>query len=382
MGKSSKSKAPAPDPNIGIAASQQAKIAGEWLDFSKSAYADMSKRQEGIDALTKQVTDQQLNTQNQANSWAAEDRSRYKSIFQPMEDQYVQDAKDWDSADRQNKLGAEAKADVLGNAAQQRAASQRNMTAMGVDPSSGRFAGVNRSGEQSTALAAAGAQNTARNQVRQQGAAMRADALNMGKGLPSQAAASAGLGLTAGNSALSGNMGAAQMAGSNTNIMNSGFGGASSGYGNQANILNQQYQGQLSAWATQQQAGASNTGAMMGGLGSMAGMGMSMMSSEEVKENKTPVRGALKAINNLRVEQWDYKDGAGDGGRHIGAYAEDFQRETGRGDGKSIPIVDAIGVNMKATQELSEQVEQVAAAVQKLGRGISRPQPKKAQANG
>lgn len=381
-GKGSKSKAPAPDPNIGIAASQQAKIAGEWLDFSKEAYADMSRRQDGIDALTKQVTEQQLNTQNQANSWAAEDRGRYKSIFQPMEDQYVQDAKDWDSVGRQEKLGAEAKADVLNNAAQQRAASQRNMSAMGVDPTSGRYEGVNRSGEQATALAAAGAQNSSRNQVRQQGAAMRADALNMGKGLPSQAAASAGLGLSAGNSALAGNMGAAQLAGGNTSIMNSGFGGAQSGYAGQANTLNQQYQGQLSAWATQQQAGSANTGAMMGGLGSMAGMGMSMMSSEEVKENKTPVRGALKAINNLRVEQWDYKEGAGDGGRHIGAYAEDFQRETGRGDGKSIPIVDAIGVNMKATQELSEQVEQVAAAVQKLGKGINRPQPKKAQANG
>ena len=386
MGGKGKSKAPAPDPAIARAAERQNELSQEWMDFSKKTYAEQSKRQEYVDELTKQVTNQQMLMQDSAYQWAQEDRGRYKSIFQPMEDQYAKDAQNWDSAGRQDKMSAEAKADVLNNAAQQREASQRNMTAMGVDPTSGRFAGVNRSGEAATALAAAGAENTARNQVRAQGAAMRADAINMGKGLPSQAAGSAGLGLTMGNSALSGNMGAASMAAGNTGLMTAGFGGAMSGYANQASILNQQYQGQLAAWQTKNQSSSNNFGAMMGGAGSMAGMGMSMMqSSEEYKQNKTPVRGALKAINNLRVEQWDYKDGRGDGGRHIGAYAEDFQRETGRGDGKSIPVIDAIGVNMKATQELSEQVEQVAAAVQKLGsRGISRPEPakKKAQANG
>lgn len=371
MGGGKKSKAPAPDPAVGEAAKMQAQISSEWLDFSKEAYAAANERQVGIDALTKQVTDQQLATQDRANQWAQEDRDRYKSVFQPMEDQYIQDANNWDSAERQQQMAAEARSDVLANAAQQRSSTNRSLAAMGVNPNSGRFAGVNRTADMQTGLAAAGAQNTARNQVRSQGMAMRADAVNMGKGLPSQAASSAGLGLSAGNSALGGNIGSANLANSSTGIMNSGYSGAASGYANQANILNQQYGNQLSAWATQQQASAGNTGAMMGGIGSIAGMGMMMMSSEEVKENKTPVRGALKAINNLRVEQWDYKPGQGDGGRHVGAYAEDFQRETGHGDGKSIPVIDAIGVTMKATQELSQQVEQLAGAVQKMGRGLS-----------
>lgn len=371
MGGGKKTKAPAADPAIGEAAKMQAQISSEWLDFAKSAYADSAERQVGIDALTNRVTEQQLATQDRANQWAQEDRDRYKSVFQPMEDQYVQDANNWDSVERQDKMAAEAKADVMSSAAQQRQASQRSLAAMGVNPNSGRFAGVDRAGEQQTGLAAAGAQNTARNNVRTQGMAMRADALNMGKGLPSQAASSAGLGLSAGNSALGANINAANLANSSTGIMSNGFAGAQSGYGSQANILNQQYNNQLNAWASQQQASASGTSAMMGGIGSIAGMGMMMMSSEEVKENKTPVRGALKAINNLRVEQWDYKPGQGDGGRHVGAYAEDFQRETGRGDGKSIPVIDAIGVNMKATQELSQQVDQLAGVIQKLGRGLS-----------
>lgn len=374
-----KSKAPAPDPQIGEAAKMQAQISKEWLDFAREAYGVANDRQVDIDALTKKVTEQQLATQDQANSWAREDRNRYKSVFQPMEDQYVQDAQNWDSAERQDKMASEAKADVLTNASQQRQASQRNMAAMGVNPASGRFAGVDRAGEMQTGLAAAGAQNNARNAVRNQGMAMKADAINMGKGLPSQAAGSAGLGLTAGSSALNSNLAANASWGSNNAIMTNGFGGAANGYANQANILNQQYQGQLSAWATQQQASSSNFGGLMGGIGSMAGMFMS--SSKDVKEDKVPVEGALDAIKGMPVEEWSYKEGEGDGGRHIGAYAEDFQRETGKGDGKSIPIIDAIGVNMKATQELDQKVEKLADAVSTLaGKGITPPKRKQARA--
>lgn len=374
-----KSKAPAPDPQIGEAAKMQAKISEEWLDFAREAYGVANERQIDIDALTKRVTEQQLATQDRANQWAQEDRDRYKTTFQPMEEQYVKDANNWDSQDRQAQVAAEASADVLNSASQQRAASKRSMAAMGVNPNSGRFAGMDRASELQTGLAAAGARNTARNQVRSQGMAMRADAINMGKGLPSQAAGSAGLGLTAGSSALNSNLAANASWGSNNAIMTNGFGGAANGYANQANILNQQYQGQLSAWATQQQASSSNFGGLMGGIGSMAGMFMS--SSKDVKEDKVPVDGALDAINEMPVEEWSYKQGEGDGGRHIGAYAEDFQRATGKGDGKSIPVVDAIGVNMKATQELDQKVDKLADAVSSLaGKGITPPKRKQARA--
>lgn len=369
-----KSKAPAPDPQIGEAAKMQAQIAGEWLDFSKEQFAIGNERQKDIDALTKRVTEQQLATQDQANAWAKEDRDRYKSVFQPMEDQYVKDAQNWDSAERQDKLASEAKADVLSSAAQQRGATQRSMAAMGVSPTSGRFAGVDRAGENQTTLAAAGAQNTARNTVRSQGMAMKADALNIGKGLPAQAAAGAGLGLTAGSSALNGNLAANASWGQNNSIMSNGFQGAAAGYGQQASILNQQYQNQLSAWNAQQQANASGTAGLWSGIGTAAGMGMMAFSSKELKEDKTPVEGALDAVNSMPVEEWTYKEGVADEGRHIGPYAEDFQAATGKGDGKTINLMDAVGVNMKATQELSQKVDQVADAVSQLaGAGISKP---------
>ena len=102
----------------------------------------------------------------------------------------------------------------------------------------------------------------------------------------------------------------------------------------------------------------------MSGIGTMAGA--MMMSSRKLKEDKKPIPdGALDAMNSMPVQSWKYKDGVADGGYHIGPYAEDFQKATGKGDGTSIPIVDAIGVTMKAVQELDQKVE-------KLGRGLAR----------
>lgn len=99
---------------------------------------------------------------------------------------------------------------------------------------------------------------------------------------------------------------------------------------------------------------------MMGGLGSVAGLGMSLaMSSKDYKEDKRPARGVLEVANSMPVEEWSYKDGIADEGRHIGPYAEDFQAATGKGDGKTIPMQDMMGVTLGAVQELSRKVDKL-----------------------
>lgn len=358
-----KSKAPAPDPNIGLAANKQAELGEDWLEFAREQFSVANERQQGTDALTKQVIEQQLATQDQANRWAREDRARYEDKFRPIEDQFIEDATSWDSAERQAKLAGEARATVQQNAAQQRQAGQRNLAAMGVDPRSGRFAGIDRSAETATALGAAGAENRARDVSRTQGMALRADAANMGRGLPSQAAGAAGLGLSAGGAALGGNASANAQFMGNTQLMGQGFQGAMSGYGNQANTLNAQYGNQLNAWGMQTQADASSFGGLMSGLGTLAGF--AMFSSKKAKENKEPVPEgkSLDAIKNMPIEKWDYKAGMGDGGTHVGTYAEDFKAQTGKGNGKSIPIIDAIGVTMGAIKDLDRKVDKIARSV-------------------
>lgn len=368
MGGKGGSKAPAPDKNIGIAALKQAETGEDWLKFAEEQFAVGNERQKGIDALSQRVTEQQLSTQDQANQWARDDRARYESVYRPMEDKYVQEATNWDSPERQAAAAGEARADVLGAADMQRQSSNRQMTAMGINPASGRFAGTQRAGDTATALAAAGASNSARDRVRQQGLAMRADAINMGKGLPSQAASSAGLGLSAGTSAMGNTLNANNSWRSNVGIMGQGFGGAMQGYAGQASTLNSQYGNQLNAWQAENQASSANSAGLMSGLGSMAGMAMMAFSSKELKENKESVDGALDAVNSMPVEAWDYKQGVSDEGRHIGPYAEDFQAATGMGDGKTINLVDGMGLTMKAVQELDQKVEKLAKGIEVVGR--------------
>jgi hypothetical protein len=82
-----------------------------------------------------------------------------------------------------------------------------------------------------------------------------------------------------------------------------------------------------------------------------------MRSDENAKEDKREVKGVLDALKKMPIEAWKYKDGEGDGGEHIGTYAQDFKKQTGLGDGKNINVIDALGVTMGAVKELAEKVE-------------------------
>lgn len=262
--------APAPDPNIGVAALKNAETGEAWLKFAGEQFKAGNIRQDAMDALTKKVIDQQMATQDQSNQWAREDRARYKDTFQPLEDEFIETAKNYDSPEKQAEAAAQAQADVQKASSTQGQIVERNMASMGLNPASGRFAGVTRASATDTALASAGAANNARQIVRDKGLALKADAVNMGKGLPAQAATAAGLGLNAGNSAI-GNQSTAD-AGFRANgaIMGQGFGGAMQGYSNQGNILNNLYGNQVQAWSAQQQANATSSA----GLGSMVGTGI------------------------------------------------------------------------------------------------------------
>lgn len=113
---------------------------------------------------------------------------------------------------------------------------------------------------------------------------------------------------------------------------------------------NAEQQGNLAEYQAAQQQTSGN----LAGLGSILG---SIFCSHECKENKRPVSQILPRIDALKVEAWDYKEGCGDEGTHIGPYAEDFQRLFGLGDGKTIPNVDLFGVLILGVQELIRRVE-------------------------
>lgn len=396
MGKSAPS-APAPDPNIGRAALMQAETGEKWLDFSKDAFATSNERQAELDALTKdisnrqmilaednqslarRVTEQQIAIGDEQAGYARADRQRYENVFRPVEDAFVKKATEYDSPERQAQMAAEARSDVISTAAQQREAGQREAASMGINPNSGRFGGLTRAQDMGTALAAAGAQNTARERVRSTGLALTADVANMGRGLPAQSSQAAALGLqgitagagTAGAAAQTSintmgmGLGAAQqnqnLSNSAVGIMGQGFQGAMRGYAGMGDTLNRQYATQMDGWKASQAMAAqsaSGFGAAIGGL-------FGLISDENAKEDKRPVPdgAAVEAIRESPSEAWRYKPGIADEGEHIGPYAQDFKKATGLGDGRTIKVQDMLGLHHAAIADLDRKVDAIAEAV-------------------
>jgi hypothetical protein len=259
--------APSPDPNVALAAMKNAETGEAWLDFAKDQFKQGNIRQDQMDALTKTVVNQQLDTQTQANEWAQEDRARTKEVFQPIENEFIETAKNYDTPEKQAAAAAAASADVQKASATQTEVQARNMASMGLSPASGRFQGVTRADTTNVALASAGAQNNARQIVRDKGLALKADAINMGKGLPSSTAAAYGIGTQAGNSAVGNQSTANSNFYQNSGVMDKGYSGAMQGYSNQGNILTNLYGQQVNAWGQKQSADAQSsagTGAMVG----------------------------------------------------------------------------------------------------------------------
>ncbi|MDA4845958.1 tail fiber domain-containing protein [Hoeflea poritis] len=356
------SSAPAPDPNIGRAALKQAETGEAWLTFAKEAFQVSTERQAELDALTKEVTDLNLAAANEEIEFARRARERYESTFIPLEDEFIKEASEYGSKERQDAAAAEAKADVQKASADQKEQQQRSAAALGINPTSGRYAGIDRETDLNTAAASAGAQNIARQRQRDIGLGLKADVVNMGRGLPAQSAQAAGLGLSANTSTVGLNQANQQISNAATGIVAQGYSGAQAGYAGQAQTLNQQYSSQLRAWEAEQNARAQSAAGIGSAIGGIAGL---FISDEDKKENKKPIKEgeALEAVKDMPVEEWQYKDGVADEGTHVGPYAQDFKRETGMGDGKTISAQDAIGITIKAVQDLDEKVEQIADAV-------------------
>lgn len=241
MGKNS-TPAPTPDPLIGQAAQANSQLGQEQLDFARQQYADSQGRQDTYDALTNKVADSALDSQDLANKWAQDDRdtqaayrakydgwadqdrttgqdtlskdqqlastalasgqkyesqfndmaarenglgasqvASYQQNFAPVDSKVASDAMNWDSANRQDMVAGQAKADALQAGQQAQDAQARQMMSMGVNPNSGKFAATGRANSTAVALGAAGAENAARDNARMQGVTMRQQASQLGQ---------------------------------------------------------------------------------------------------------------------------------------------------------------------------------------------------------
>jgi hypothetical protein len=184
------------------------------------------------------------------------------------------------------------------------------------------------------------------------------DAASLGRNLPGNQATSTQIALGAQGQAQGAMGGAMGQFNQNTGTTLGGMSSAVGSMGQSGQLALQNYNAQVHAWSAQQQADMAPWQA----LGSMAGTaaGLYAMSSEELKTDKAPAKSALHKLRKLPVEEWTYKKGVADEGRHVGPYAEDVQREFGdqaAPGGKAIDLISMNGITMKAVQELADEVE-------------------------
>ncbi|OOY20890.1 hypothetical protein BMI86_10315 [Thioclava sp. DLFJ5-1] len=268
-----------------------------------------------------------------ANQWASQDRQNWLQNYRPLMDRFVEQVGQDSAPGAILEAGNKAEADAAQKIKTAQATRLRQAISMGVNPQSGRFAAATENGAVDEALARVGAQNQGQMQQKQLANQEMLQAAQIGQGMQSSASTYLGQGTQAfqygAQDLLTGLD--AKIKG-HTPIVSSGGGGQSS-----------------SPW---------------GAIGSIAGLGMSLFSSKDFKEGKEEIGEgeSLGAIRKLNVERWRYKPGIADGGAqdHIGAYAEDFTRATGQGDGKTIDIASAIGLTMGAIKDLDAKVSAIA----------------------
>ena len=199
MGKKSKTpKAPNYQPLIDAASKESAyafQRQQEQDQWAKDAYAKNS-------ANADTVIQSSLQSMNDQYADATKDRNRYDTTFVPLQDEYIDKAKDYASPGRMEVEAGKAEADVAAQFGAARQSAQDRLEAYGVDPSSTRAGALDLGTRIAQGAAQASAGNQARTATEQTGNQMLLQAIGLGQNLPAQASAEYQGSLAAGNQAV------------------------------------------------------------------------------------------------------------------------------------------------------------------------------------
>lgn len=338
-------------------ADRQLDLNEESLNWFKQVYADQAPDRTAAAQRANAISDAQLRGMTFATDQAQELDQYNKTTFRPVEQRLVADAQGYDTEGRRESAAQEASGRVASEFDTTRQSAGREMIRYGVDPST--IAALDASSQIDEAKARAGAGNTARTNVEQQGWSRMADVANMGRGIASQQATQQGIATTTGNSSVANSNSALASTQSGNGLMAQGFQNANQGnqiagsmFNNLANTQRQDDQMLLNGIS-----GVTNY------LGNK-----SYTSSKKVKSNTGRMMDnakALEQVEDLPVKrEWKYdpkKGGPDDGGmKHDGPMAEDAKRVMGSDvapGGKQIDIQSLNGRMLGAIKELSKRVK-------------------------
>ena len=190
------------------AAQIMAGLGREQLDFARTQYNDAMP-------LFRDIVAQQMRIGDETFKQGQEDRQYLIDTYRPLEQGLVRDAQRFDSKAYREQLASKAAADAGRAFSTTQQASERAMASMGVNPNSGRFAGMQNQNALGLAAMRAGAMTGTRQQAENMGYARKLDAAGLGRNLTGASQGAYGLALNAGNAA-----GANQLANGNSYLAN------------------------------------------------------------------------------------------------------------------------------------------------------------------
>lgn len=309
-----KSSPKAPDYTQLAAASERAAELGaqlgqQQLDFSRQQYDELKPVLMGI-------VGSQLGLQEQSRRQGDDYYNYLVGTYRPLEQKIAQDAMSFNTEAHRETLAQQAAADSGKAFDVMRKANERAMLSMGVNPNSGRFAGINRAGELQAAAHRAGAMNQTRVQAEALGNARMLEAAGLGRNLPGASAGAYQMAIGAGNAAGQNAMapGNQYMAGmqAGAGTWQQGIGQQMSGLGNIMNMQGSIYGMDMN-----------NRNAMWGGIGNIVGMGLGgWLSDRRLKENIVMVG---RYTNGLPMYEFSYRSD-GTGKRYLGVMADDVEQ--------------------------------------------------------
>ena len=311
MGKKSNPPPPNYQP-LANASAEAARIQGELgqaqLDFAKEQYETNAP-------TLKAIADQQIAAQDQQMTQAKDYYDYQVDTFRPLEQGLVADAQNFNTDAYRDQMASRAAADsgrAFGISQQQ---NQRAMASMGVNPNSGRFAGMNAASGLQQAASRANAMTGARTQAEQMGYARKLDAAGLGRGLAGASTAAYGGATNAGNSAGMN----AQSAG-NTYMQGMGMGAGTIGAGQNMQIqgLSSVLNNQTQTYINTQDSLLVDIGGLMGGAASMY---TAFGSDRTIKENIVEV--GVDQRTALTLYEFNYI--GGDGRRFRGVMADEVE---------------------------------------------------------
>ena len=350
---------------VNEAAKMSAELGEKAFDWFTNEYEATQGQRDASTALSNQVATAQLDGMTFATDQAKQAAERSKTIFQPLQNQIVADAGNFDTPGRRSQAAGEARADVEKSFGSAQQGLARTLARSGVRMGSGRSMALLNDAALEKARVVSGATTKAVKDVEAQGYARKMDAAGLGMGVLGSQATQQQIASSTGGAAVSATTAANALSQSGAGLMQQGFGTALQGYGQSGSLYGQAAQIE-----------AQSGGLDLGGLAALGQAGASMykaFSDERMKDNTgKPLSGkkARARMESMAVDEgWTYKHGsaADDGGQpHDGPMADDVGRaipgarmRTAQGD--KIDMVSIQGNLIAAVSDLSKDVKRLTA---------------------